>query len=209
MGWETEIPDVVAGQPIESAWGNEIRDKLVHIVPTEAALPTDVPDGGLAYVEATDKLYVRSIDTWIRAGIAGVGTWYKNNAQASVPNNAAVTIQFNTVEAVLDPGSVFGMNLTNGALTVNRTGYYQVTAGVLWAANATGVRLTRITSTPIALAADAFAPGRAGLATGAVASRILSLTAGQTIIIQGLQDSGGTLDTVAGNRTFVNAALLA
>jgi hypothetical protein len=64
MAWETEIDDVVAGQPIESVWGNEIRDKVVHIVASPAALPTDVPDGGLAYTQSDDKVYVRQAGQW-------------------------------------------------------------------------------------------------------------------------------------------------
>jgi hypothetical protein len=71
MGWETEIPDVVAGQPVESVWGNEIRDKVVHVVATAAALPTDVADGGLAYQEDIDVLKVRLAGVWVPVGALG------------------------------------------------------------------------------------------------------------------------------------------
>ena len=72
MAWETEIPDVVAGQPIEAAWGNKIRNQVVHVVATVAALPV-VPDGGVAYVEADDKLYLRRVGAWVPAGPGGSG----------------------------------------------------------------------------------------------------------------------------------------
>ena len=71
MGWETELADVVAGQPIASAWGNQIRDRVVHLIATPAALPTDEPDGGLAYVASDDRLYERWNGQWV--WIAGAG----------------------------------------------------------------------------------------------------------------------------------------
>jgi hypothetical protein len=94
MGWETEIADVVAGQPVESVWGNEIRDKLVHVVPTVAGLPTDVADGALAYTEDTDQLHQRVAGTWVRA--AGIGSAI---AVGSTINqaNIALTTGFQTI----------------------------------------------------------------------------------------------------------------
>jgi hypothetical protein len=74
MGWETEIPDVITGEPIESAWGNEVRDKLVHIVASVAALPSDEPDGGLAYVQATNGLYLRRGSVWVPVPGGHLGT---------------------------------------------------------------------------------------------------------------------------------------
>ena len=61
MGWETDIPDVVAGQPITSSWGNLIRNRVVHVVPTTAALPTaasGAAPGSVAYVLADGTLWV-------------------------------------------------------------------------------------------------------------------------------------------------------
>ena len=64
MGWEVELPDVVAGQPIESAWGNEIRDSIVHVIGTVAGLPTDIDDGSVAYVADRSGLYLRAGGVW-------------------------------------------------------------------------------------------------------------------------------------------------
>lgn len=49
MGWETEIADVDAGETIESAWGNAVRDRLVHGPTSFASLPTDAAAGALAW----------------------------------------------------------------------------------------------------------------------------------------------------------------
>jgi hypothetical protein len=116
MPWEIEIDDVVAGQPIESAWGNEIRDKIVHTVATVATLPSGVDDGGLAYVEATDETYLRRSGVWIPTKrplmqseigttwtAPSLGTWVQCVAVtfptiplAAVTMNVSASVMFNT-----------------------------------------------------------------------------------------------------------------
>jgi hypothetical protein len=73
MGWESEIADVVTGEPVESEWGNQIRDQIVHVIPTAAGLPSDAADGAVCYAQDTDKLYLRRVGAWIvQGGGAGV-----------------------------------------------------------------------------------------------------------------------------------------
>ena len=86
MAWETEIPDVIAGEPIESAWGNQIRDQVVHIVPVVGALPATADDGGVAYVEATDLLYLRRSGVWIAQGGGGgvLGVAFQTAVQTGI-----------------------------------------------------------------------------------------------------------------------------
>ena len=65
MPWEIDIPDVIAGQPITSAWGNSIRDSVVHTVASVAALPsTGISNGDVAYVTAINRLVTRTNNRW-------------------------------------------------------------------------------------------------------------------------------------------------
>jgi hypothetical protein len=91
MGWETEIPDVITGEPIESDWGNEVRDKLVHIVASTAALPSDEPDGGVAYVQDKNGLYLRRGSVWLGLPGGHLGTALVTAAQAGITALADVT----------------------------------------------------------------------------------------------------------------------
>jgi len=81
MGWETEIPNVVAGQPIAASWGNAIRDSIVHTVTSVAALPSSgVADGDVAFVTgAVNRLHIRRsgrwwTSFWFRTGNKTLGT---------------------------------------------------------------------------------------------------------------------------------------
>lgn len=94
---------------------------------------------------------------------------------------------------------------TGGTVTVPVTGRYQVTAGGAWAANASGIRRVQITKngTSFILATD----GRPSVSTtdlGQSASRTVSLTAGETVLMRIYQTSGGTLEfgTTAGRPFF-------
>jgi hypothetical protein len=68
MAWDIDIADVVAGQPITSSWGNTIRNRVVHVVASQAALPADIADGSVAYVTATGHLWWRVGGVWAQIG---------------------------------------------------------------------------------------------------------------------------------------------
>ena len=69
MGWETEIANVAAGNPITALRANQIRDKIVHVVADVASLPTDVAEGGIAYVLGNDRVYRWDGAQWRMEGI--------------------------------------------------------------------------------------------------------------------------------------------
>jgi hypothetical protein len=104
MGWETEIDDVVAGEPVESVWGNEIRDKLVHIVATLAALPSDVAQGGLAYVEADDLLRIFDGTSWGPVAGGGVLGYASTATQQTGIGSAATDVTSATVTVTVPAG---------------------------------------------------------------------------------------------------------
>ena len=62
-----EIPDVVAGNTIESAWGNQTRDRSVQRYSTEASRDslTPVPAAGdLAYITGDDQFQIFDGSVW-------------------------------------------------------------------------------------------------------------------------------------------------
>lgn len=63
-----EIANVASGETIESAWGNQIRDRTVQRYATNAARDSAHPsptEGDLCYVESTDRLLFHDGTTWI------------------------------------------------------------------------------------------------------------------------------------------------
>ena len=92
MAWETDIADVIAGQPITSSWGNTIRDRVQHVVATEAALPAGVADGGLAYATTPGRLFFRTAGAWAAIGyreLRGVAA-----VTFAAADNATITVTF-------------------------------------------------------------------------------------------------------------------
>ena len=66
-------PDVVAGTLVQSAWGNEIRDRTVQQFSTVAERNTwiDPPKGAMAVTTDTNALWMRGDTQWHAAVIQG------------------------------------------------------------------------------------------------------------------------------------------
>jgi hypothetical protein len=66
-----EIPDVVAGTPVESNWGNDIRDRTVQryadATERDVLVPVPVP-GALAYLENTGIVTIYNGTAWALLG---------------------------------------------------------------------------------------------------------------------------------------------
>lgn len=63
-----EIPDVVQGNPVESAWGNDIRDRTVQRYADAAARDSLTPlpvAGDLAYLDDTGSVQVYDGTAWV------------------------------------------------------------------------------------------------------------------------------------------------
>ena len=62
-----EMPDVVSGEPVASAWGNDIRDRTVQRYADQAALAAESPlpeVGDLAFVDDSQSLLQWNGTTW-------------------------------------------------------------------------------------------------------------------------------------------------
>lgn len=94
-------------------------------------------------------------------------------------------------------------NVTNTSrYTAVHTGWYQVNAGVSFAFHATGARGCRLAVNGTALAGRVLVPAvGVTYSTDVSISRLVYLTAGQYLEVQGFQSSGGALNTayVSGN----------
>jgi hypothetical protein len=186
MGWEIEIPDVVAGQPIESAWGNAIRNRVVHRVATAAVLPTDVSDGSIAYVEDVDRLYLRKAGAWVFMDNATAGMWdgtdrngFTNTSMLDLNNLTGGTGVFPNVAVSLLTGasalvSVYAaaMSATSGAVIMG----YRISGA----------------STVASAAAVAARNAQAALVSGAFSHIRTGLTPGVNVFTLQAQMAGGT-----------------
>lgn len=64
------------------------------------------------------------------------------DASQTIPHNTVTVLQFDTIETETDPDGLLTPTTGVGAgWTVNRNGWYQITASVRFAANGTGSRL--------------------------------------------------------------------
>ena len=119
-----------------------------------------------------------------------------HSSATSIPNNTFTPLTFDSeffdTDGYHDPGA------NPGRLTVPADGIYLIMAGIFWQANVTGIRAARI----IHSAAPSFAMAWNNVPAGSTAvannfSTIISMTAGQYVIIDVLQDSGGALNVQA------------
>lgn len=125
---------------------------------------------------------------------------YTNTSAQSIPNNTATTITtwtktFDRVNA--------NFNASTGTFTAPATGIYQVSAQLAWAGAAAVVQ--SVYSVSIVANGATVATGRFQMEVSTTvlgpvvnASALVSLTAGQTIVIQALQSSGGAYALTAG-----------
>ena len=140
MGWETEIPDVVAGQPVESSWGNRVRDQIVHLVPTVAALPSDEPDGGMAYVQDIDRLYLRRLGAWVIVGPGALGLiGFGSGPAIAVDYTGVSTIAGCSITATTELGRAYevaafftGAQVVNAAAPLVRMAGTAGLTNILW-----------------------------------------------------------------------------
>jgi hypothetical protein len=122
----------------------------------------------------------------------------------SIPNNTETTLAFDTEE--YNPLTI---STTGGSITIparQNIRQIEVTANVLWAANATGTRELRIYRNASLVAVDARA-ATAGNSSGSL-SRTLTVTGGDVITARVLQTSGGALSTQGSALTSLQVNIL-
>jgi hypothetical protein len=92
-----EIANVVAGNTIESAWGNSIRDRTVQRYATAAARTTAHPsptEGDLSYLQDSNSLWYHNGTAWVPVG--------SQDVFGGVEQDAAVTVSGTTTVATLN-----------------------------------------------------------------------------------------------------------
>lgn len=112
----------------------------------------------------------------------------------SIPDATTTSIQFNN--EIADPYGLHSLSVNPERITVDRPGWYAITAGISWAPNATGIRQLAIRlngATSLALSAVQ-AVTAVGVATQQSVSRVTYLSAGDYLEMRVYQDSGGALD---------------
>lgn len=132
---------------------------------------------------------------------------YPSNTNTGFSSGAWNTIPLDTLDS--DVGG--NVDTTNDYWTVPETGWYHLSASTNYASlpasdHTVRTRIYNITqSTGIAFSADS-AVASAGTASSVVGSRIVYLTGGDQIRLDGYQDSGGTVNRQGGPQgTFLSA----
>jgi hypothetical protein len=103
---------------------------------------------------------------------------------------------------VIDTDDMVTLSATASAITVQTAGVYSVSATTTWAANATGIRYSRIVrsrgGTLLAFAISSLPNIGAGIEQQASLSGLIPCDAGDLIRLMVYQDSGGNLNLLAG-----------
>jgi hypothetical protein len=130
---------------------------------------------------------------------------YNNSSAQSIPNASATTITNWT--KVSDRVNA-NFNATTGVFTAPATGYYAVSASIAYNATAgvvgTAVQAIVVANSVTIATGTTIIHSTANITVQAQVSVIASLTAGQTIVIQGLQNSGSSRPLAGGSFTTVS-----
>lgn len=154
---------------------------------------------------------IRSGITFTRNGsIQGRTATVKLSADFLVPDGTATTVPFNTFDSnTLGAANIVG---TTGELVipagVNRI---RVMAGLFWNTNSVGARTLTVLRTPSGGSTPASffgAPSQKNVANGfttqQVSSAVFEVAAGDKIIVQVTQNSGGNLSVIANTNTYLS-----
>lgn len=122
---------------------------------------------------------------------------YQTAAQ-SIPTATFTAINFDTEETDNDGMHSTGTNPSR--LTAVTPGWYLVSGQVAYAANATGSRNARlgVNLAVVPASGTTTLPANGNLGVATVATRAVFLNAGDFVQIQGMQSSGGALNTGVG-----------
>jgi hypothetical protein len=116
-------------------------------------------------------------------------------ADQTIANVTPTTVVFQTIDQEDDPGDDVSYNTSTGVFTINRTGWYQVAASVMWQSNNSGLRYVAVRfsddTQPFANRRPASDDSETSL------SALLYLTAGTTFSIVAYQSSGGNLSLLS------------
>ncbi len=133
------------------------------------------------------------------------GRWKLGSSQ-TLSNNSQTTLLIDTLMHEDDADGDISFNTSTGILTINTTGVYQFTAGVVWTSNSTGFRELIIDNQGVeAICAQLQA---AVSTTPMTTATLYKATATQTFRLRAKQNSGGNLDALASAVTFFSVIKL-
>ncbi len=136
--------------------------------------------------------------TLLNGAISGPIANLRQATTQTLANGTYTSISFDSEDIDTDNGH---SNVTNNTrYTIQRTGYYELSGGVMFAANTTGGRATRwtVNGTPVNASSNQVPANAATLLAGvAVRTIIRFCLVADFIELQGYQGSGGNLDTFA------------
>ena len=155
--------------------------------PPLTGVTPNVPRDTKTLADAVDTA-LKAEETARIAADAMVGSYRRHAAAQSFTSGTWAAVAFDTM--TLDEIPWTGS--TSNFWTVPTAGYYQVNASVSFATNATGVRGVRVLVNGTVVTQVTPGAGSAG-GSGAAISYGGKLNAGDTVQIQGFQNSGGAL----------------
>lgn len=116
----------------------------------------------------------------------------RNNSPQSISNNAWNDVNWDTEQ--YDYGEMHNDVSTNNAVYIRRAGLYLVTLQASFAANATGSRKARLSVNSVDRFPEYFTAPTAGTACRVNGSATYYFNAGDVLVMQVFQDSGGALN---------------
>ncbi len=156
----------------------------------DSILPT--PEDDIARVLANFEKRLSHLERLEGSGL-GLGARVFNNANISIPNNAATFLTFNSER--FDNDNIHDIAVNTDRLTVRTAGIYVISGSVRWAANATGFRLLRIHLQAINQSLASSVHLNAGaVITDQTISTIYELVVGDFVQLRVQQNSGGALN---------------
>ena len=120
------------------------------------------------------------------------GARVSRGAQQTISNNTVTSLAFDT--ETYDNGSMHSTVTNNSRLTAATTGYYIITGGVSWTANAVGIRQLTVFLNGTTTIQSTYVTATAALGVDQNISTLYKLTAGDYVELQVYQNSGGNLD---------------
>lgn len=155
-------------------------------------------NGQLAYTSDTGKMWLRHGGAWRAFPLTIVAQYRQTIAQPALTSGAFTDILLDTED--LDPLNAHSTSVNTARFVFPYDGTFIFSGGVCLAANATGTRLAAWAKNGITLpASDANMLTVGAGAASRIAARRYPVTgvAGDYVTLQGFQDSGGGLATVA------------
>jgi hypothetical protein len=123
----------------------------------------------------------------------------RNSAAQSLTNNLDTKLVFNTASSTpasdsYDPNGWF--NDANDSIDIGQDGFYCITANVAFATNATGRRAVTLVLNGVGISSVVLSASSSS-GTNLVSTTNMYLFSGDQITVNGFQNSGGALNTVA------------